>query len=136
MPGGRPTDYSQEITEKICMLIRSGGTLSLNKICESEDMPHKDTVITWLDKYPEFSDQYAKAKAIQADGLLDEMFDVVEDEESAQMITAKVNAIAIIQARLAPKKYGTQKIGLGQDQDAAALRIEVCYVETNTAEAE
>ena len=48
----------------------------------------------------------------------------------------KVNAIAIIQARLAPKKYGTQKIGLGQDQDAAALRIEVCYVETNTAEAE
>lgn len=125
MPAGRPSAYTKEIGDAICTELKLGH--SLNLICTYEDMPSKETVLTWLGVYPEFLDQYTQARLIQADGMIDEAYDVVRTEENPNMINAKVNALLAIQARLSPKKYGTQRLGIGQDQDAGPLEIKVIY---------
>lgn len=134
MPAGRPSDYTPELAEEICNRLKLGQ--SLNWICESDDMPEKVTVIRWLGIHEEFCNQYTQARQIQADGMTDEAYDVVRLEENPNMINAKVNALLAIQARLAPKKYGTQRLGIGQDPDAGPMKIEVVYAESNQADTE
>lgn len=134
MPAGRPSDYTDELAVEICQRLADGQ--SLVTICEDDHIPQRDTIRRWCRDNAEFSAMYTQARLDAADSFSDLMAHIVEKEENPNMINAKVNAYATIQARQAPRKYGTQRIGLGQDQDAAALRIEVCYVEANTAEAE
>jgi len=125
MVTGRPSEYCPETANLICELLRHGQ--SLNWICDKSDMPDKVTVLRWVENNQEFRNQYAQARLDQADGISDEAFDVVRTEENPNMINAKVNALLAIQARLSPKKYGTQRLGIGQDQDAGPLEIKVIY---------
>lgn len=121
-PIGRPTDYSEEVAELICERIAGGE--GLVKICKSEDMPHRSTVMRWLFKYKEFSDRYALAREAQADFLFEEILDISDGDEKDMLLdkdgnpTGKVNHENInrsrlrvdtrkwVIARLAPKKYG------------------------------
>lgn len=77
--GGRPTCYNVKIGAEICSRIAAGE--SLRRICLSEHLPNKATVFRWLldNTYPEFCDHYAKARAIQWEGLSDEIFDIADD---------------------------------------------------------
>lgn len=83
---GRPCEYTKEIGKKICERIASGE--SLNKICEDEMMPNKSTVISWAlhnkdsenKELKEFSNQYARAREVQSEVLIDTLFDTVKDK--------------------------------------------------------
>jgi hypothetical protein len=78
MPSGRLTKYTPEIADKICQGIASGR--SLRKICAEEGMPSVPTVCEWvLDDREGFSEQYTKARRIQAETLADEIFDIADD---------------------------------------------------------
>jgi hypothetical protein len=88
-------------------------------------MPGKTTVIRWLAKFPEFRDQYARAREVQADALLDECLEIADDA-SGDFVTRqtdngpvqavdyehiarsklRVDTRKWAVARLAPKKYG------------------------------
>jgi len=76
---GRPTIYTDELAKKICARIASGE--SIRSICQDEEMPSKATVMLWLvdGEHVYFSDQYAKARQIQAETLADELFDIADD---------------------------------------------------------
>ena len=74
MPAGRPTTYTPELAAEICSQIADGQ--SLRKICRAEHMPAMSSVFLWLSKNPEFSDQYAKARDIQADAMAEDMLDI------------------------------------------------------------
>ncbi len=78
MPGGRPSDYSQEVADAICERIADGE--SLRDICAGEDMPNKATVFRWLGKHQEFSDQYARAREEQAESFADEMVAIADEQ--------------------------------------------------------
>lgn len=85
MPSGRTTDYTPEIAEKICKGISSG--MSLRKVCASDEMPAPSTVCGWvLDDVNGFSEQYAKARRLQAELLADEIFDISDDSTNDYMI--------------------------------------------------
>lgn len=75
----RPTIYSDELATTICARIASGE--SVRSICLDDDMPVKSTVMLWLidGEHQFFSDQYAKARQIQAETLADELFDIADD---------------------------------------------------------
>ena len=75
----RPTIYSDELATTICARIASGE--SVRSICQDDDMPVKSTVMLWLidGEHQFFSDQYAKARQIQAETLADELFDIADD---------------------------------------------------------
>jgi hypothetical protein len=123
MPAGRPTTYTTEVGEAICSWISNG--LSLRSWCAENSIEQK-VVFQWLDLHPEFYQQYAQARERQADGLSDEVMDFArQKEEDPRAAKARADILLAVQARLAPKRYGTQRIGLGQDPDAKALEVDL-----------
>ncbi len=128
MPGGRPSDYSVEITTAIC--IRLGLGESLREICADETMPAKSTVMRWLASHAEFRDQYAGAREAQADYYAEEIIEIsddgsndwmerkngdgstdeVENKEVLARSRLRVDTRKWLMARMAPKKYGDKVV--------------------------
>jgi hypothetical protein len=54
---------------------------SLRSICRRDEMPDLTTVLAWVvdGRHESFSQQYAKARQIQAETLADELFDIADD---------------------------------------------------------
>lgn len=121
---GRPSSYTPEIADQICAKLAEGK--SLRSICKAESMPSARTVFAWLRQYPEFSQQYARAKEDCADALAEEMLDIADDGSNdwyEQQITEgvvlkkpdtehinrsrlRVDTRKWIASKLKPKKYG------------------------------
>jgi hypothetical protein len=125
---GRPTVYTPEIAKYICQELAEGR--SLRSICAEEDMPHRSTVYDWLDgSLHGFPDQYARARARQADTMLDEIIEIADDRsndvqqveiapevkvdrvdyEVINRSKLRVDARKWAMSKLAPKKYGDSK---------------------------
>lgn len=119
----RPTDYTPELAAEICSRLSTGE--SMRTVCSADDMPNRSSVFLWLAKYPEFSDQYAKAKEEAAEAMAEEMLDIADngsndymDDNHGDDKGYKVNGEAIQRSRLRvdvrkwylskikPKKYG------------------------------
>lgn len=83
MPSGRPSEFTQEIADKICERLADGE--SLRSICEAEEMPSKTTVFRWLNANPDFRDQYARAREVQADTLFDDILDIADNARNDWM---------------------------------------------------
>lgn len=123
MAGG--VEFSPELFNTICERIAEGE--SLIKICQSEDMPSKTSVMRWLDN-DELSaahglrDQYARAREALADVFAEEIVEIADDgrrdytvdEEGRETVDhdhiararLRVDARKWAAGKLAPKKYG------------------------------
>jgi hypothetical protein len=128
MPAGRPTDYTQELADRICAQLSMG--ISLRTVCNAEDMPCKTTVFMWMRTKPEFLNQYARAKEESSDALVEDMLDISDnsdgdieiDEDGAprvnheniQRAKLRVDTRKWIASKLKPKKYG-EKLELAGD---------------------
>jgi hypothetical protein len=126
----RPSGYRQDIADAICERIADGE--SLRAICRDERMPDKATVFRWLYQFPEFRDQYARAREAQADTLADEIIDiaddnsrdVVEDGDGNRVVNhdvvararLRIDARKWIASKLKPKSYG-DRLEVAGDQD-------------------
>ncbi len=142
MPAGRPSTYTDELAAKILGRIANGE--SLRSICEYDDMPARSTVFKWVFEKKEFSDQYDKARAMQAEGMADEILDISDDGtndwmerrnddgeitgyqvngEAIQRSRLRVDARKWVASRLLPKKYG-DKLAVGGDPDAPPIQTE------------
>jgi hypothetical protein len=132
---GRPTDFTQELANKICKYIMDGK--SLRQICEAEDMPNRSTVHEWLSKDEIFANQYARARDTQADTLADDIVaisDTAVDKDSAAAAKVRVDARKWVAAKLKPKRYG-DKLDLDQTIDGK-ITIQTIdyrkYIDANT----
>lgn len=76
MSVGRPSVYSDDVANKICVRLANGE--SLRSICRDESMPAISSVLLWIvdGKHESFSEQYAKAREAQAHHHVDEMLDM------------------------------------------------------------
>ncbi|QJP10465.1 DNA packaging protein [Pseudomonas multiresinivorans] len=83
MAGGRPTDYSEDLAEVICLRLAEGD--SLRTICRDDEMPDKATVLRWVARNEQFRDQYVRAKHEGAEALAEEMFDIADDASNDWM---------------------------------------------------
>jgi transposase-like protein len=117
---GRPSTYSQDLVEEICLLISED--LSVRKICERQGLPERRTIYRWLAQHDEFRHQYARARELQADYLFDECLDIADEAKDLveiQRARLRIDARKWMAGKLAPKKYGdkvTQEIsGLERD---------------------
>jgi len=139
---GRPTDYSVELAAIICERLASGD--SLRTVCKADDMPAPRTVFMWLGKFPEFVQQYEKAKQEAADALVEEMLDIADNGtndwmeihdkdgecvgykvngEHVQRSRLRVDARKWIASKLKPKKYGEALTLKGDPTSPPALII-------------
>jgi hypothetical protein len=74
---GRPTTYSQEIVDKICILLGEGKTL--RAICAMEGMPNITTIWRWERKYPEFCKVSTQAREDGTHILAEECLAIADD---------------------------------------------------------
>lgn len=131
---GRPSSFTQHIAEVICTRIAEGD--SLRKICEDEDMPDRVTIYRWLAAYPDFCNQYARAREDQADTLADEIMAIADETPDLNPILDKHGALIEIQLhsaylqwqkqridarkwtamKLKPKKYGDRVVHAGDPE--------------------
>ena len=139
---GRPSLYTEELANEIC--VRLGLGESLRKICLDERIPHIATVMSWLTKKPDFLEQYTRAREIQAETQFDELIDIVDQPPELSHITDKNGELVEVKfdssyvawmklrvdtrkwtaARMAPKKYGEQKTP-EQTQDLTIIDVNV-----------
>lgn len=105
---GRPSDYLPEVAADICALLMTGE--SLRSICQRPGMPVISTVALWLCRHEEFSEQYARAREIQAEVLAEDCINLADAaiEEGAAVAKARlqVDARKWYASKVAPKKYG------------------------------
>lgn len=105
MPIGRPSSYTEEIAERICLEIAEGA--SLRTICAADGMPHMDTVRKWLrDNRGSFVAHYTRAREDQADFYADQMIDIADTTDDPQKARLQIDARKWKASKLAPKKYG------------------------------
>ena len=122
---GRPEIYTPQIANEICKEIATSSK-SLRTICDNENMPCVATVLNWLKEDKDgFLAQYTRAKAEQADYLIEEMIDIaddgsndfmtitkgdqeyeVENKEVTSRSKLRVETRKWIASKLKPKKYG------------------------------
>jgi len=139
---GAPTTFNQRTADLICIMISEG--MSLRKILKEDKtgmLPAQSTVYEWLLRYPDFAEQYTRAREEQADTLADEIIDIADEQPEIVAVTDKKTGALIehkldgaflqwqknrIEARkwtamkLKPKKYG-DKLGLHGVEGAAPI---------------
>lgn len=122
-PIGRPSIYTQELSDKICEELATG--TSLRTVCIPEEMPSARTVFRWLRTSEEFCQQYARAKEESADAMSEDILDIaddgtndwmwikrggedvqVPDNEVLQRSKLRVDTRKWIMSKMKPKKYG------------------------------
>lgn len=92
------------IAEEICERISNGE--SLRSICQEDYMPTTTTVYRWLETYPDFRDQYAHARAKQADTYADQIVTIADTADDPNKARLQIDARKWVAAKLLPKKYG------------------------------
>lgn len=142
MAGGRPSDYTQELADRICSRLAAGE--SMRTICLDDDMPSRETLFRWIRSNTEFRDQYARAKDESADALVEDIQDIADDgtndwmevhDKDGKAIGWQVNGEHIQRSRLRvdvrkwaasklkPKKYGDKVSTEISGPDGSAVKI-------------
>lgn len=111
MPAGRPTEYNTKIADLFCSRIALGD--SLRKVVKDDDMPSHTTIYNWFGVYPEFIEQYARAKQDSADSRADQIEEiaekVLEGEYEPQAARVAIDAFKWTSGKHKPKKYGDRQ---------------------------
>lgn len=100
---------------------------SVRGICGDEDMPSAASVFKWLNQFPDFAEQYARAKEVCCELLAEECLDIADDGsndwmerfnerngtsetvlngEHVQRSKLRLDARKWYLSKVAPKKYG------------------------------
>ena len=123
MPAGRPSNYSDELADEICSLVRDG--LPIREIALFDGLPTDRTIWRWLDEKPEFRQKYASAKEVQAERQAEELLEIadngrndwmerhqdgeavlVPDHEHINRSRLRVDTRKWLMSKMLPKKYG------------------------------
>ena len=136
---GRPTKYNKQIADLICLLLSEG--MSLRQIVKQKSsipMPAQPTVYEWLLQYPEFAEQYARARREQADTNFDEILEIADemppeytdDRGRTTLDTTylawqkqRIDARKWTASKLLPKKYG-ERMAVEGVEGGAAIKTE------------
>lgn len=123
---GTPISYTPEIGQEICARLMEGE--SLVKICTDPTLPTRRTVMNWLNnaKMVEFHEMYKRAREVQAEGFVDEIWEILNDDsedyvmmedkkgrlvmrpnhEHVQRTRMRIDAIKWYAGKVRPSVYG------------------------------
>jgi hypothetical protein len=138
MTAGRPTLFTLELANEICVRIASGR--SLRTICEADDMPTDRTIFRWLAADEKFRQQYALAREAQTEALAEDILEIaddgtndwmerkhgdsvawVENGEAIQRSKLRVDSRKWLMSKMAPKKYGDKITQELQNPDGSPI---------------
>lgn len=105
---GRPPvwtpDKKAAVQATICTELAKGR--SLRAICQDEGTPSAETVNNWLSEDSAFAEQYAHARARQADHYADEITEISDTELDANRARVRIDARKWVASKLKPGTYG------------------------------
>lgn len=105
---GRPSTYRPEWGEAICQHLATGK--SIMQIAAIDGFPTWDCIFTWLDRYPEFAERYARARITRAHARFESIAVTLQDMRDgkieAQAARVEVEAIKWCCAKEFPRTYG------------------------------
>ena len=102
---GMTSSYTVELAEKICKAIADGRPL--NRICKEDDWcPSEYTVYKWLDQYPDFAKNYARARELQQEVFAAEVILIADTETDPQRARNRMDARKWHASKVAPKRWG------------------------------
>ena len=109
---GRPSVYTKELSDIIC--VRIAGGESLRKICREEDMPALSTVLLWaVDDREGFSAQYSRAREAQGyyagDVIKDWADEAAEGIIEPQQAKVAIDGYKWVAERQAGRVYGSKQ---------------------------
>lgn len=108
---GRPSAYSKEIADKLCMGIAEGKSLA--ELCRTYKLAYS-TVIQWLRAHQDFQRDYARAREDQADADADAVGDiaarVLRGELDPQAARVAIDAYKWAAGKRKPKVYGDRVV--------------------------
>lgn len=96
--------YTPQVGTVICEGLAAGQ--SLRAICKGEGMPAPSTVCLWVRENPDFAEQYARAREAQADHYADEIIEIADRAEDANLARVQIDARKWFASKVAAKKYG------------------------------
>ncbi|MBV8060489.1 MAG: terminase small subunit protein [Alphaproteobacteria bacterium] len=133
--------FDTETADEILERITEGE--SLRAICRSDNMPNISTVMKWLEEFPLFQKQYARACELRADTLVEKALQIISTPEFGEetetttgpdgtivkvkrgdMIQHRrlqYDAIRWYAGKVRPKKWGDVKADEG---DSGTIKIE------------
>jgi hypothetical protein len=116
---GRPSKYTPKLAALICRRLADGE--SLTHICRDDDMPHRGTVVRWMQGNEPFRANYAQARDIGLDVMADQLLEragsdageYIDEFGNCRVDSGRVNrdrlycdALKWYLSKLAPKRYG------------------------------
>ena len=109
---GRPSAYTKEIADEIC--VRIAGGESLRKICRDEHLPVISTVLLWaVDNREGFSEQYTRAREAQGyyagDVIKDWADDAAEGLMEPHQARVAIDGYKWVAERQAGRVYGNKQ---------------------------
>lgn len=127
---GRPTDYSDELADKICEEI--GGGSNLSKLGKLDEFPARGTMMRWLNEHPYFDDNYTRARENRADYRVDKLDEIGEDLRNGVIDhkTARVESdnIKWQAGKEKPKIYGDASLVKLADANGENLKVATIFV--------
>lgn len=119
---GRPTKYTTKFAHEFCEMV-AVTSKGIKTLCnENAHWPNSDTIYTWLAKYKEFSDLYARAKRQQVEVIIDEILTIADDSSRDNVINGegkvmvdhehinraklRIDTRKWLAAKLVPRLYG------------------------------
>lgn len=107
LPGGRPSDYTDEQVTELLSLVREGTPLL--RACRELDIPY-GTAVAWQTNDPIFSQSLARAREASAHAYVEQAMTIADDvRESNEAISKAKLQTGLRQwlaSKYAPKTYG------------------------------
>ena len=109
-------DWAEDWKEEVCDMIAGGE--SVRELCRRKDprIPSEKAIYRALELDGEFRQQYARARARQADSIFHETRtiadNVAEAHEAIGKARLRIDQRKWAAGKLSPKKYGTQNVNL------------------------
>lgn len=112
--------WTPEIAAEVLARVEAGR--GLDEVCAQPDMPAYSTVMRWINARPDFHQAYMLARATQADRLFDLAWRIAleAEEHSTRTARLKIQTLKWRCAKLAPRRYGTQRAQPAEDAVAEA----------------
>lgn len=118
---GRPSDYTQELAERICEWLSEGK--SLRSFCRQDDTPHVSTVMRWIVTNETFREQYVQAREAAGYAHGDGVIEVVEllrgGDIDPQTAKAMMDGLKWSAERMAPRAHMPQSLINHQSPDGS-----------------
>ena len=123
-PRGRPSDFTQEIADKICELVIESD-YGLEQFCGKDGLPSARTEFRWLASNESFRQQYARAKVAQGHVQADRGLRDALQATDAQLGRLKWDARRWAASKLAPKQYGDKTTTEHTGKDGGPIETHV-----------